>query len=200
MFGYRNLGFGSHPNRTVADAYTGAFTWSTTLTMGNSNIKSDKYQYGYSTATMQNQAAIGSLSDTTIDGMWDNDHAHAHASDVQPNEGGVISLIECTAFNDSGTWRVTLKFSSPQHVENHNQHSNVATRTIDGVDYTGTWDKLTINGVDFEISNPTYSTHGGSISALSHSGGRYYWTAANPFGATSGDFTVSLSSRGWTAV
>ena len=200
MFGYRNLGFGSHPNRTAAATYTGAFTWSTTLTMGNSNIKSGKYQYGYSTSTMNNQAAIGSLSDTTIDGMWDNDHAHAHASDVQPNEGGVVSLIECTAFNDSGTWRVTAKFSSPQSDENHDQHSNCQERIIDGLGTTGTWDKLTINGVDFFIGEGTYIIHSGSLGGMSHSFGRYYWNASNPFGATSGDFTVTVSSQGWTAV
>ena len=69
-FGYRALGFGSFPNR--AAAVNGAFTWSTTLTLGSTNNKSDYYEYGYSTSTMHNSASIGSLSDNTIDDMWDS--------------------------------------------------------------------------------------------------------------------------------
>jgi len=195
MFGYRTLGFGSHPNRVGAATYTGAFTWSTTLTMGSSNIKGSKYQHGYSTSTMHNAASIGSLSDSTIEGMWDNDHAEVHSGGTWPNQGGVISLIDCTYYDNSGTPFVTVKFSSPQHAANVNQHSNVQVRTIDGLDTAGTWDKLTINGVDFLIGEGTYNSLGSPASDY-----RYSWAEANPFGATSGDFTVTISSQGWTAL
>ena len=64
MFGYRSLGFGSFPNRAAA-----AITYSATLTAATIEDKSAVFNTGFDTSTVQQGAALGSLSDVTVDGM-----------------------------------------------------------------------------------------------------------------------------------
>jgi len=65
MFGYRVLGFGSHPSRGVVDS----ITWATSMDATFFEGKPSQYQYGYDTHDGIQDSAHGSIDDATVDGM-----------------------------------------------------------------------------------------------------------------------------------
>jgi hypothetical protein len=192
-FGYRALGFGSFPNRAAA-AVDGAFTWSTTLTLGSTNNKSDVYEYGYSTSTIHNSASIGSLSDTTIDDMWDSADGSSQAVTLT----NVTWLVDDTTRSAYTISTVRIKFSPTD------QHSGT-----NGV----TWDSVTINGTKFEFTGTSgddpwaYNRAVGALNPsspadYSYPSGAYASSdtnVTNPFGTTStgGTYTITFESSGF---
>lgn len=191
-FGYRTLGFGSFPNR--AAAVNGAFTWSTTLTLGSTNNKSDIYEYGYSTSTMHNSASIGSLSDNTIDDMWDSADGSSQAVTLT-NLTWLVDDVLSSSYTIS---TIRVKFSPTD------QHSGT-----NGV----TWDSVTINGTKFEFTGTSgddpwaYNRRVGLLNPsspldYSYPSGTYNSSStnvANPFGTTStgGTYTITFESSGF---
>ena len=190
MFGYRNLGFGSFPNR--GGAVNGAFEWSTTLTLGSTNNKNNTYEYGFDTSTFHNSASIGSLSDNTIDGMWDSANGDSQ----------VVTLVRLAWVKDNTTnssytiSSLRVKFSPA------NQHSGT-----NGV----TWDSVTVNGTKFEFSGTSGSDAWNFNQAVGfiesnpqdysypNAGYNENKNATNPFGteSTGGTYTVTFESSGF---
>ena len=192
MFGYRNLGFGSFPSRSV-----GAFEWSTTLTLGASNYKNSGYTYGFDTDVHENSASIGSLSDNTIDGMFD-------AADGASQEVTLIRLTWVLDGNTTGNpTSLRVKFSPNVQHGASNQALN--------------WDSVTVNGTEFPFQrynigdnhtdgswNYNQALGGGVASGNDYS---YPYVATyndtkvvdNPFGTTTagGNFTVTFKSGGF---
>lgn len=192
MFGYRNLGFGSFPSRGV-----GAFEWSTTLTLGANNFKNSAYAYGYDTDLHENSASIGSLSDNTIDGMFD-------AADGASQEVTLIRLTWVLDGNTSGSpTSLRVKFSPTIQHGASGQALNWDSVTVNGTEFpfqrynigsnlaSGSWsydqDVGVVDRNTNDYSYPYVATYGSSKQI------------ANPFGTTTagGNFTVTFKSGGF---
>jgi len=221
MFGYRNhsnLSHGAAGTRIITGS---KFSWSTTLTMGSVNNKDTMFSHGYSTATVRNAGAIGSLSDSTIEGMWDDDSGHEdNDAGIAPNYStNRVTLIECCWIVDGNTSGdptfISVKFAGGATGAN-NQHSNCVEMNLIGSSTGGggrggaAFDTITINGVDFHMGLPGHAMgqpgyNSSAAFGAVQTGNRYTWieggpytnsNIANPFGATSGDFTVTISGEG----
>ena len=129
MFGYRNhsnLSHGAAGSRVIPAA---KFTWSTTLTMGSVEPKDELFMHGFSTATVKSAGAIGSLSDTTIEGMWDNDSGHEdNAAGIAPNYSSNRVTLEEVCWVVDGTSSGDPQFISVRFgggaADSNNQHDN----------------------------------------------------------------------------
>ena len=169
MFGYRNLGFGSHPNRTTVVI---PITWESTVTTGYANDKVAFWWYGFDTSTPGASAAIGSVGDSTIDGM------------VGSNGSSEVSIISCvwSNFNNQRyVFGITL-------VENGTPNPG----------QTG-WVSFTCNSVTFLRSAASFnvSRKAAGYGALPDYDNIYAYTwniasGGNPFGST-GVVTVDVS-------
>jgi hypothetical protein len=65
MFGYRVLGFGSHPSRGAVDS----ITWSASVDATNVETKAGCFNMGYDTDDPGSGGTHGSIDDATVDGM-----------------------------------------------------------------------------------------------------------------------------------
>ena len=221
MFGYRNhsnLSHGAAGNRIITGS---KFSWSATITMGSVEPKDQIFCHGYSTSTVRGGGAIGSITDSTIDGMWDDDSGHEdNDAGIAPNySSNRVTLIECCWCIDGASTGdpqfITVKFAGGAGGAN-NQHSNcvemngIGSSTGGGGLGGAAFDTITINGVDFHMGLPGHAMGQPGYDAPYAFGAvdvedRYTWieggpytnsNISNPFGALSGDFVVTISSGG----
>jgi len=172
MFGYRNLGFGSFPNRAAASI---PITWESTVTSATHNDKVAFYWTGFDTSTPGTGTAIGSVGDNSIDGM------------VGSNSGGTVTIISCVWSN----------FNPPSG----NRYVFGITLVESGSANPGQtgWTSFTCNGTTFNKSDADFNRSRvasgyGSLSDYSDLYA-YTWDTAsggNPFGTTSAT-TVDVS-------
>tara|TARA_R110002020_G_scaffold132624_2_gene296110 strand:+ start:588 stop:1082 length:495 start_codon:yes stop_codon:yes gene_type:complete len=118
MFGYRNLGFGSHPNRTVVDN----ITWSATVSATNYNSKAAVYNMGYDTSDPLTSASHGSIDDATVDGM------------VSVG-GGTVSIIRITWWDDAVKANAVRIKLIPTGGSAGTEETNWVSITINGVKF-----------------------------------------------------------------
>ena len=163
MFGYRSLGFGSFANRDSAPS----ITYSATLTAATIEDKSAVFNTGFDTSTVQQGAALGSLSDVTVDGM------------VGSAGGGVVSITRIDWMN------------------HNNSKYTFGVRFIEGgsatTEQTG-WTSITVNSVTYNRADASFNSNRSSTGGSSYNNQYdFSWVSSNPFGATSGTFTVTMS-------
>ena len=163
-FGYRILGLGgSFPSRGVPITYTA------TLTAATIEDKSAVFNTGFDTSTIQQSATLGSLSDTTVDGM------------IGSAGGGEVSITRIDFMN------------------HNNQKFTFAVRFVEGgsasTQQTG-WTSITVNSVTYNRVDASFNANRSSTGGTNYNDNfNFSWEdgRGNPFGATSGTFAVSMS-------
>jgi len=170
MFGYRNLGFGSHPNRTspVLDV-----DFTTTVTIGTNNTKSGHYSYGYDTASIHDDNAIGSVSGgTQITNMVFN-AARGSSDNIQ-----FIRLVYHAIDGGTNTFRIKIEDGDGEVGSNLIQDSNIEEGTI------------TVGSTVYTFGEETYN---GACGAAGSQGDHSWADASNPMG-TSGTVVIRIQT------